>query len=1112
MKFPLDNLTSKENINLFSTPKFRDILFDNDGTNKNNIFKFDSIPKNSPKFGGKNQSLKIMENPNEETDNIINNDKNLNSKIDYRKEIYLKENFSLSSLKNNSGNNDKIINSKNIIDIKINSAKKKEKDDKCNVALISFCEKSDNYSFNNCSCSTNKDKQEINNTTYSNANNNNLKTQKEKKFKESEIKNIDSNSNHNSNNSNNSNSNGNNSNSFKYTLPLENDKIPLINDFMDFQNNNDINNNINNDINNNINNYINNDILDIKNDKNKEKKSIELDKDISEQINNSFKKNNSIKENLLYQYKTNNVNNDKKFLEKKVKKSKTEILCKIDTSFPLDNNNSNNANNKIDNKNKSVIEKKSINNNSKNLVIKKAILHSYDNYKKIKKKIKSSAIKEIHNKFKEKEKDNQEEISKSEKVNKIMSPRKQFELIIKQIDINMDNNPEEKEENNNQLYSFTSREPKIKFNMANELKLNSHRKLESDNYNINDNFNMNNNYNSNYISNTTNKLKNKNRKFIKSSPIDYNKTFFNFNKIKKLEDNNSKTISRANKELTYINKKINNLYKTNLPKNFIKKDIKDLKIINNKKNSFHTRNISNLYSNQIFNGIKNLFNNNNFIYNTINYETNEIGQKEENKNILETQIKFKPHIKNIIKNATHIQTNKNTKIKNINKINQKEIPHLYLKNNNKNKIIHTNNNNYNINNRYYTIVSDNSNKSKNVKLQKKVKQNNLIKNKSKYTTFNKFKNYLLNNKNNKNILNIENKNQSTYKLPISNIINGANTDRIIHKNKFSSVNFDNKSLVNDSIFININDSSNSLQNDSRNNKIKVNTISMNKKESHIPELSSNIKNKTNSYWKIHKKSKNNCLTNNNNNEINRNEDNISNYKSNNNYQNSALGGSNEKYIKGNTQILLFNKNKTNKFTDLNNLKERIYLYNLKNNNSKPLLSEPSSYTDYNNSNSINENLNIEKTKLELKNTRNKYITGKNSIHQNKILNINKRHNKNINDIFKLKPNELSSNTISNSNYKSKMQNFKEEILKYSILRNNQNNQIINEFSVILGEEKDKNVSQKNEIRDANNINNKLSKISYKSLENKRTIINVYQFYPSYYIDTNELPNNKNNKI
>ena len=178
MKFPLDNLTSKENINLFSTPKFRDILFDNDGTNKNNIFKFDSIPKNSPKFGGKNQSLKIMEKPNEETDNIINNDKNLNSKIDYRKEIYLKENFSLSSLKNNSGNNDKKINSKNIIDIKINSAKKKEKDDKCNVALISFCEKSDNYSFNNCSCSTNKDKQEINNTTYSNANNNNLKTQK----------------------------------------------------------------------------------------------------------------------------------------------------------------------------------------------------------------------------------------------------------------------------------------------------------------------------------------------------------------------------------------------------------------------------------------------------------------------------------------------------------------------------------------------------------------------------------------------------------------------------------------------------------------------------------------------------------------------------------------------------------------------------------------------------------------------------------------------------------------------------------------------------------------------------------------------------------------------
>ena len=194
MKFPLDNLTSKENINLFSTPKFRDIQFDNESIAKNYIFKFDSISKNSPKFGLQNKSLKILDKSNNGTNIIINNDKNLNSKIDYRKEIYLKENFSLNSLNNNSGNNDKIINNKNIIDIKITSAKKREKDDKFNIALISFCDKSDNYSINNYSCSTNKDKQEITNNTNSgntNSNNtNNLISQKEKKFKESEIKNI----------------------------------------------------------------------------------------------------------------------------------------------------------------------------------------------------------------------------------------------------------------------------------------------------------------------------------------------------------------------------------------------------------------------------------------------------------------------------------------------------------------------------------------------------------------------------------------------------------------------------------------------------------------------------------------------------------------------------------------------------------------------------------------------------------------------------------------------------------------------------------------------------------------------------------------------------------
>ena len=86
-------------------------------------------------------------------------------------------------------------------------------------------------------------------------------------------------------------------------------------------------------------------------------------------------------------------------------------------------------------------------------------------------------------------------------------------------------------------------------------------------------------------------------------------------------------------------------------------------------------------------------------------------------------------------------------------------------------------------------------------------------------SFNKFKNYLLKNKNSNKVIQYENKNQTKYKLPTSStVISGSNTDRIIRKNN------NNKSLINDSIFINVNDSSNSLQNDSRNNKIKVNTL------------------------------------------------------------------------------------------------------------------------------------------------------------------------------------------------------------------------------------------------------------------------------------------------
>ena len=84
------------------------------------------------------------------------------------------------------------------------------------------------------------------------------------------------------------------------------------------------------------------------------------------------------------------------------------------------------------------------------------------------------------------------------------------------------------------------------------------------------------------------------------------------------------------------------------------------------------------------------------------------------------------------------------------------------------------------------------------------------------------------------------------------------------------------------------------------------------------------------------------------------------------------------------------------------------------------------------------------------------------------------------------------------------------MLKYSILRNNQNNKVINEFSIVLGEEKDKSENENKTVENKTAINKSTDNSPNKLGDNKRTIINVNQFYPSYYIDTHEII--KNNKI
>ena len=92
---------------------------------------------------------------------------------------------------------------------------------------------------------------------------------------------------------------------------------------------------------------------------------------------------------------------------------------------------------------------------------------------------------------------------------------------------------------------------------------------------------------------------------------------------------------------------------------------------------------------------------------------------------------------------------------------------------------------------------------------------------------------------------------------------------------------------------------------------------------------------------------------------------------------------------------------------------------------------------------------------------------------------------------------------------------REEMIKYSILRNNQNNKIINEFSVVVGDEKmNKSENKITDIISSEDENkvvfNKYEENSNTSSGCKKTIINVNQFYPSYYINTSQIITKKSN--
>ena len=1003
------NETSKENQKLFSTPKFRKYQQDKD-----------------KEIYHKNNPLNI------ETLNLDDSKKNIQKNIylPYDKEeikesndgFLFKDNFSLSSLLDNCENN-------------ISNNFTKDKNGQKDKALISFCDKNENNSFNN----------ENNEIIYKEKeNNSSTMTNKEKEMEEKGEKNLminsfsqsyemidvkncenDKNSklggktnlnlNNNSNNIsieqcqntnsvemkeiNTLNTKQNGSSSFKYNLPLENDKVSFINGFMEYEKNEKENND----------NKIINEI-----------QSLNSENDIINNEDKPFKLNIEKNKFLDKRYMT--------YSKKKVKRNNIERVNKTYKKLPIllykDEEEKENDNNNEIKKDKSLIEK-GIN----KITIKKNILNSCGNYNKIKTKIKKSVINisTEGNKDKDREKD---ELFFSERANyNTISPKGKLKLIIKKTKIDLNDNNKLSQTPN----YMTSREKLLKSNNT----IMNDQKINNINY-----------FKKNFNSFSTKQKKNKNRKLIKSS-YEFHNTLFNF-KVKNLPGHNieNENLSKElnnDKEINVIDvshkqkHKLNNTQKIDIYKKSHKNNL-----ISNNKQKIHsrTRNTSDLYFDDDFNRMNDLLNND-YIFTSINYEDNSLNNYiNNNRNtFLYTQGKQKFEIKRSL------------------------IP---MKKTLSKKIKFTNNKQYNkdkcrINNNKLNLKSNNNKNPNKINKSKGIlyKNNNYIKgnkknNNNKFSFFNTID---INKIKNNNI----NINNNTYNKPnnlVSNHVN--NRIKIIKKQKeiFNTINCCNTDRYNkDSInkknifpFSSINNSSNSLK--PSNQKIKVNMLIKHNKIISSPILNQN---KNYNFWKIYKKPKNSCL-------LNKLPNNV----------NSNVNDSNKISNKTLSQYVLFKESRIK-----NNIKE--------NENS---LSYNTNYyfnNQRNESHSINEINNKEKDNYVSRTiNRNKIYQNKKNI--NKTI-VNRNKSNKIRELLSLNNNSLEKNeTII----------FSDDIIKLSILRNNLNNKIIKEFSVVVGDET---IRKENDSNENQNINNFIVKKETDIPNiNKKTIINVNQYYPKYYIN------------
>ena len=967
-----------ENKFSFSTPKFNQTLQEKDSLIKNTSLGFDL-----PSF--EEQKIPVVKKSNQVL--LIPNYTDTNK-------IAFKNNLSLSSLlneKNNDDNeNNKEKNNNKIEVINMNMEKpnlkvKKEK------SLISFGDKSENGN-------TSLDNNEI---IYREKNNNSSSLSNKEKENDKENNNNKENDNGNISLERKTSSNlQNNNSSFQYSLPLENDMEPNVNDFFILEEDNCKQQ------------FNGKDAKKLQNLDNNPINGIKIEKSENDKNNIEIKNIDLNQKKITYS-------------KKKAKMSKTQRASMINKYLPKD---------EIFN---ITEEKKTLNNEYKDKnfkkIINKNIFNSCENYKKFRKKMRFCSFDFSSEEIEE---ENNFLVLSDKNINsnsKIKSPQNKLTIIKK---LNLFKIPKITENNCKHVKNYSSREnlDKYKNNLNLDFK-NEFKGRNSLNKNIKTEINLNSLY--------TNKKKFRNLKLDKFSGL-----FTDFQRHKKLDSkDNLNTLNTFRETENYHNRiktnilNNNNNYNNTLVANinnnhkkFIikKNNNKAINSNNKKKNPSLNLNLNNKtrnFDNLIFNNSNKLFNKN--FYNTINYENLEVKTIEStnnNNNLNKNKNKEKINkkiINNKIKEKIQIKsqfTNSNNYIKKIH--NPKDKKNLKIENKNT-----KNNNLNNIRKSFYII----SNKNKNdINFNK---SNNLIfnnQNKPKYKKQQK-KFY------NKLIYNVieTNKNKDIQKIyqtkNAKNFI--INKEKILNKNKDHIINN----------FINNNFSSNSLQNNRYNrinNRIKSNNF-CNKHSKQYTEANLDFQDNSNNFSKIYRKPKNTCL--------------INQF----NAENNILTG--KKYF----------------------IKRNI------NNNIREIM-------EYNSGNKTNKNSQI----IAL---RKKFINGSNLTQKNSISKFYDR----IHDLNSNQRNSLQKLNINNfySELRSspKNENYDDEMIRFSILRNNLNNQIINEFSITVGDKTERSLGNniKNDIRGENELDINQKKMVEKrdeTINDKKTIINVNQYYPSYFIN------------